>query len=60
MKKALKTIGTIGGAIAIWMWGTLAYKLGYDACERDVTNARLHEELLRENAKLREELEKSI
>ncbi len=52
MKKVLKGIGVIGACVTFWMWGALAYKLGYDACERDTS----HDNLLKENVKLKEEL----
>lgn len=49
MKSILKGIGVV---IALWMWATLGYKLGYDACTYDTS----YNDLSRENAKLKEEL----
>ena len=53
MKNILKAIGMFGAGVAFFMWGGFAYTVGYEECERHMTNARLHEDLLRKNTKLR-------
>ena len=53
MTKILKVIKVIGAGVTFWMWGTLGYKLGYEACVRDTS----YNDLASENAKLKEELE---
>lgn len=50
MKSILKGIGVV---IALWMWVTLGYKLGYDACVYDTS----YKDLAKENAELKGELE---
>ena len=57
MKKALKTIGMIGAGIGFCIWTYFAYKVGYEECERFTTQLKIHDELVTENAKLKEELE---
>lgn len=53
MKKALKTIGTFGAGLMLCFWTYCAYKAGYEECVRDTS----YNDLVSENAKLKEELE---
>lgn len=53
MRTVIKAIGVLGAGVTFWMWGTFAYKLGYEACVRDTS----YNDLASENAKLKEELE---
>ena len=57
MKKALKTIAMIGSGLVFVFWTHCAYEAGYKDCEDFMTNLKIHDDLVVENAKLKEELE---